>query len=96
MTEKPGSAVPSNPWAWLNIFGRLSQLEHDQEMRMAQIDDLKAAQARLVDVVNKLVARVDALQTQTAAAPPPADMQTVIDAMNSAAATAEPVANPPA
>ncbi|MGJ0509587.1 MAG: hypothetical protein ACR652_21185 [Methylocystis sp.] len=79
--------------AWWNVFRRLSRLEHREETVMAQIDDLKAAQARLIEANRRLIGKVGELQAvhvdQT-------EMQALIDDANSAAANAEAVAPPPA
>ena len=100
-----------NPLARINA--RISELEESlwfaesglrvalgaMEKKMAQMDDLKASQARLTDALTKFTAAFgalkvenDSLKAQMAAmAPPtdPADMQAVIDHTNALADSIE-------
>lgn len=79
--------------AWWDIFRRLTRLEHRQETMMAQIDDLKAAQARLIDANRMLIAKVGELQ---AVHVDQSEMQSLIEDANRAADNAEAAAPPPA
>jgi HAMP domain-containing protein len=49
---------------WLNVLRRLDALERQETETMAQIDDLKAANTRLTDVVMRLIAVVGEMQIQ--------------------------------
>jgi hypothetical protein len=48
----------------LNVLARLDALEEQEWKNMAQIDDLKAANTRLTDVVMRLIAVVGEMQIQ--------------------------------
>jgi cob(I)alamin adenosyltransferase len=85
------------PASWWNVFGRLDELTaflaEEREKTMAQIDDLKAAQARLIDANRRLLAKIAELQ---AGQVDPAELAALTSEANNAAAAAESVAPPPA
>ncbi|MGJ0510548.1 MAG: hypothetical protein ACR652_26180 [Methylocystis sp.] len=78
--------------AWWNVFRRLSRLEHREETIMAQIDDLRAAQARLIEANRRLIAKVGELQAEHIG---PAELESLINDANRAADNAEAAAPPP-
>lgn len=74
------------------ILGRLSALDRRQEKMMAQIDDLKAAQARLIEANRRLIAKVGELQADHV---DQAEIVALTNEANNVAAAAETVALAP-
>jgi cob(I)alamin adenosyltransferase len=85
------------PASWWNVFGRLDELTaflaEEKEKTMAQIDDLKAAQARLIDANRRLIAKLAELEANQV---DPAEIVALTNDANNAAAAAETIAPAPA
>jgi hypothetical protein len=85
------------PAPWWNVFGRLDELTaflaEERENTMQQLDELKAAQARLIEANRRLIAKVAFLESGQV---DPAELVALTNDANNAAAASETVAPAPA
>jgi hypothetical protein len=91
----PAAPAPA-PASWWNVFGRLDELTaflaEEREKTMAQLDELKAAQTRLIEANRRLLAKLAELE---AGQVDPAELAALTNDANAAAAAAEAIAPPP-